>query len=102
MFILVSFVIILLFCSVSGWYLVWNLTQKNNILGEFVTKSYNKARATYIEMKEIDSVGAFESDDEVGAIFESLENSLAEYVDFINMYVEEVDIVNEMPVNMDE
>lgn len=76
---------------VSG-YLVWNLSKKNRILGDFIVQSYIKARSTYHEMKEIDAAGAFQTDDEVGAVFDALLDLLEEYAVVMTEYLEEINV----------
>jgi ABC-type thiamine transport system substrate-binding protein len=44
-----------------------------------------KVNDTYIEMKDIDSIGAFEADDEVGVVF----TNMKELVDELNNYITE-------------
>jgi ABC-type thiamine transport system substrate-binding protein len=44
-----------------------------------------KVNDTYIEMKDIDSLGAFEADDEVGVVF----TNMKELVDELNNYITE-------------
>ena len=83
-------VTIIAIALVSG-YLVWNLMRKNRVLGDFIVQSYIKARSTYEEMKHIDASRAFQTDDEVGAIFNALASSLEEYLEFMTRYLEEVD-----------
>lgn len=55
-------------------YVIWNLLRKLEALETIVEENTN----TYIQilnaMKEIDSTGAFESDDEVGSTFQDLKN----------------------------
>lgn len=40
---------------------------------------YRKLESLLSDMKQIDSSGAFESDDEVGSIFEELKNTIEQY-----------------------
>ncbi len=84
--------IITMVIILGSGYLVWNLTKKNRILGDFIVQSYIKIRSTYQEMKEIDALGAFESDDEVGAVFDALLISLEEYMAFMTEYLEEMEV----------
>ncbi len=81
---------LILVMTISG-FLVWNQSNKNQVLGDFIIEANTKARTTYRMMKEIDSEGAFESDDEVGAVFESLLATVQEYSEFMNIYLIEVD-----------
>lgn len=64
-------------------YIVWNLLVKLEKYEQLIeiqeTKlQYNldKLIAMYVAMKEIDSNGAFESDDEVGTIFNDLKDTI--------------------------
>ena len=64
-------------------YIVWNLLVKLEKYEQLIeiqeTKlQYNldKLIAMYVAMKEIDSNGAFESDDEVGTIFTDLKETI--------------------------
>ena len=88
---LVIAIITTIVAIVSG-YLVWNPAKKNRILGDFIVQSYIQIRSTYQEMKEIDAIGAFQSDDETGAVFDSLLGLLEACVAFMTEYLEEVDV----------
>lgn len=75
------FTIITILVFLTLGYIIWNLLKKLEKLEELVetqdTKlqfNVDKLIAMYITMKEIDSNGAFESDDEVGIIFTDLKD----------------------------
>jgi len=74
---------ILILLTLTLTYIIWNLLKKLEKLEELVEAQdvklqYNldKLIAMYISMKEIDSNGAFESDDEVGTIFNDLKETI--------------------------
>lgn len=66
-FIVSSFLI----CSL---YVNYNLFRKLEVLEDEIESNLNIFRGIYKTMKEIDSTGAFESDDEVGSVFTDLKN----------------------------
>lgn len=64
-------------------YIIWNLLKKLEkyeqlVEAQDIKLQYNldKLIAMYISMKEIDSSGAFQSDDEVGTIFNDLKETI--------------------------
>ncbi len=59
----------LLICSI---YVNYNLFRKLEVLEDEIESNLNIFRGIYTTMKEIDSTGAFESDDEVGSVFADL------------------------------
>ncbi len=59
----------LLICSI---YVNYNLFRKLEVLEEEIESNLNIFKGIYTTMKEIDSTGAFESDDEVGSVFADL------------------------------
>lgn len=70
---------LLILVIITLGYVIWNLLKKLEKLEDFVESQqdkleYNldKLTALYLGMKEIDSTGSFESDDEVGSTFTDL------------------------------
>ena len=61
-------------------YVIWNLTRKTELLETWVENFSDKVTQVQQELKDIDSTGHFESDDEIGSIF----NSIKEVVDELN------------------
>ena len=53
----------------------------------FVSVLYLKFKATREHMKEVDRLGAFQADDEVGVIFKELDSSIDSLYEFITKYV---------------
>lgn len=79
------FIIILLsIVSLSLTYGVWNLLKKLERYEDAIAENTD----TYIQilnaMKEIDSTGAFESDDEVGSTFTDLKNLIEKNKNILN------------------
>ena len=61
-------------------YVIWNLNRKTELLETWVENFSDKVTQVQQELKEIDSTGHFESDDEIGSIF----SSIKEVVDELN------------------
>lgn len=55
-------------------YVNYNLFRKLEVLEDEIESNLIIFRGIYKTMKEIDSTGAFESDDEVGSVFTDLKN----------------------------
>lgn len=53
----------------------------------FISLLYLKFVATRNHMKEVDRLGAFQADDEVGIIFKQLDGSIEELHTFITRYI---------------
>ena len=61
-------------------YVIWNLTRKTEMLETWIEDFSDRITRVQQELKDIDSTGHFESDDEVGSIF----SSIKEVVDELN------------------
>jgi hypothetical protein len=59
---------------IGSIYVNYNLFRKLEVLEDEIESNLNIFRGIYTTMKEIDSTGAFESDDEVGSVFADLKN----------------------------
>lgn len=57
---------------IGSLYVNYNLFRKLEVLEDEIESNLNIFRGIYTTMKEIDSTGAFESDDEVGSVFADL------------------------------
>ena len=68
-----------LFVLAEG-YVIWNLNRKTELLETWVENFSDRISQVQRELKEIDSTGHFEADDEIGSIF----NSIKEVVDELN------------------
>ena len=57
-------------------YVVWNLMRKTELLETWVENFTQTIETVQDDLKEIDSTGHFESDDEVGAIFNQIKETV--------------------------
>ena len=66
--------IILGLVVITEAYIIWNLNTKTEMLETWVEEFTQRIQIVQNDLKEIDDKGAFESDDEVGSIFEQIKN----------------------------
>ena len=69
-------------------YVIWNLTRKTELLETWIENFSDRVARVQQEMSEIDSTGHFESDDEIGSIFDSIK----EIINDLNNFVESEEI----------
>ena len=69
-------------------YVIWNLIRKTELLETWVENFSDKVTHVQQELKVIDSTGHFESDDEIGTIFDSIK----EIINDLNNFVESEEI----------
>ena len=62
-------------------YVIWNLMRKTELLETWVEDFGDRITRVQQELKEIDSTGHFEADDEVGSIFSSIKEVIDELND---------------------
>ena len=55
-----------------SFYIIWNLVTKQEMLETWVEDFIQTIEKVNIELKQIDYLGSFESDDETGTIFEQI------------------------------
>ena len=76
---------ILLGCAgvivITETYVIWNLMRKTELLETWVEDFGDRISQVQRELKEIDSTGHFESDDEIGSIFKSIKEVINELND---------------------
>jgi len=67
-----------LFCMIDiiMIYTIYNLYTKTDRLEQWVDATYLQIQDVLQDMKNLDTIGAFESDDEVGATFKALQETL--------------------------
>ena len=73
---------------VKEGYIIWNLFRKTELLETWVEDFTQRIQTVQNDLNEIDSSGAFESDDEVGTIFEQIKETVKQLE---NLKGEEVD-----------
>ena len=66
-------------------YIIWNLMRKTELLETWIEDFGDRITRVQQELKDIDSTGHFEADDEVGSIFTSIKETIQE----LNQYIEE-------------
>ena len=57
-------------------YVIWNLFRKTELLETWGEDFTQRIETVQTDLKNIDSSGAFESDDEVGSIFEQIKETV--------------------------
>ena len=62
-------------------YVIWNLMRKTELLETWVEDFGDRIARVQQELKEIESTGHFEADDEVGSIFTSIKEVINELND---------------------
>ena len=65
-------------------YVIWNLLKKLERYEDVIAMNTDNYIQILNAMKEIDSTGAFESDDEVGSTFQDLKNLIASNQKILN------------------
>ena len=63
-------------------YVIWNLIRKTELLETWVEDFSDRIAQVQQELKDIDSTGHFESDDEVGSIFDSIKDIINDLNNF--------------------
>ena len=69
-------------------YVIWNLTRKTELLETWIEDFGDKVSQVQDDLTAIDSTGHFESDDEIGSIFDSIK----EIINDLNNFVEQESI----------
>ena len=59
-------------------YVIWNLTRKTELLETWIEDFGDKVSQVQDDLTAIDSTGHFESDDEIGSIFEGIKDVVDE------------------------
>ena len=63
-------------------YVIWNLTRKTELLETWIEDFSDRISRVQQELSDIDSTGHFESDDEIGSIFDGIKEVVNELSDF--------------------
>ena len=69
-------------------YVIWNLTRKTELLETWIETFSDRISQVQRELKDIDSTGHFEADDEIGTIFEGIK----EVINDLNNFTESEEI----------
>jgi len=79
---IVEIVILGLAVLIEG-YVIWNLTRKTELLETWIENFSDKVSQVQSDLNDIDSTGHFESDDEIGAIFDSIKDIINDLNNFV-------------------
>ena len=75
--------VIFIIVDIAGCYVIWNLMKKTELLETWVEDFTQRIETVQTDLKVIDDKGAFESDDEVGSIFEQIKETVNKLDDLI-------------------
>ena len=64
-------------------YVIWNLTRKTELLETWIEDFSDRIADVQQELSDIDSTGHFESDDEIGAIFDGIKDIINDLNNFV-------------------
>ena len=78
---IVEIVILGLVVLIEG-YVIWNLIRKTELLETWMEDFSDRVGQVQSDLNDIDSTGHFESDDEIGAIFDSIKDIINELNNF--------------------
>ena len=67
---------------IAEGYVIWNLTRKTELLETWIEDFSDRISQVQSDLKEIDSTGHFESDDEIGSIFDSIKDIINDLNNF--------------------
>ena len=62
----------MVFLLIASCYVIWNLTTKQEMLEDWVEDFIQSVEKVNFDLKQADYKGSFETDDEVGTIFEQI------------------------------
>lgn len=79
----VAIILLLLILLGTACYAIWNLMRKVETCEDFITALQARLTTTLASIKEIDSKGAFEADDEVGSAFQDIKDAILRITDFL-------------------
>ena len=79
---IVEIVILGLVVLIEG-YVIWNLIRKTELLETWMEDFSDKVTQVQSDLNDIDSTGHFESDDEIGAIFDSIKDIINDLNNFV-------------------
>ena len=75
-------VVILGLLVLGEGYVIWNLIRKTELLETWIENFSDRITRVQQELSDIDSTGHFESDDEIGSIFDSIKEVVNELNNF--------------------
>ena len=79
---IVEIVILGLVVLIEG-YVIWNLKRKIELLETWMEDFSDRVSQVQSDLSDIDSTGHFESDDEIGSIFDGIKDIISELDNFV-------------------
>lgn len=78
-------ILVLIFLMILGiaGYAIWNLMRKLETYEDFIASLQTRLVTTLTVIKDIDSKGAFEADDEVGTAFQDIKDAILRIQEFL-------------------
>ena len=73
--------VIFIIAVVVGCYIIWNLMKKTEMLETWVETFTQRIEKIQTDLKDIDSTGHFEADDEIGTIFKQIQDTIDQLSD---------------------
>mgnify|MGYP000014638197 CR=1 FL=1 len=64
-------------------YVIWNLIRKTELLETWIEDFSDRVSQVQSDLKDIDDRGHFESDDEIGTIFEGIKDIINDLNNFV-------------------
>ena len=64
-------------------YVIWNLTRKTELLETWMEDFSDRVSQVQSDLSDIDSTGHFESDDEIGSIFDGIKDIINDLNNFV-------------------
>ena len=64
-------------------YVIWNLIRKTELLETWMEDFSDRVGQVQSDLNDIDSTGHFESDDEIGSIFDSIKDIINDLNNFV-------------------
>ena len=74
--------VLMVLLLVTSCYVIWNLMTKQEMLEDWITNFIETIEKIDFDLKQIDYKGSFESDDETGAIFSEIKNTIKQLDNF--------------------
>ena len=78
---IIEIVVLGLVVFIEG-YIIWNLTRKTELLETWIENFGDKVSQVQSDLNDVDSTGHFESDDEIGTIFEGIKDIINDLNNF--------------------
>ena len=63
-------------------YIIWNLNRKTELLETWMEDFSDRVTQVQSDLNDVDSTGHFESDDEIGSIFDSIKDIINDLNNF--------------------